>query len=460
MKAFETEGRFWLPEKPNSPSFGRLEWDKDGGTKLSTYGTLVGEQKNLGVKIPVIHGIVENTPHSLGRAITLWNCHLTGRSTSSSDLIREFYRPQIALSGAHLSEERNAEFQATELRFCSMDSWARNYTGFNPNNIIKDRNLTFGFDYKAPPPLVFDCPSTKISIQTIASSKHRQRRYTLEESVVLEVVPFVQMRLSELNDLFVYPLQNFFTFAMNFPVSVERWINYLPEKTGETTQVDVSFSRYHSNSEKKVEGSGCQPLFYLNDVKNRLHDIFSKWLGAANQYRDSFNLYFGGRYNSLPFLDWRFQATLNSLTLFGRAQCPIPGKNAKLQEILTLVGPDNAHFLTQLLDTSLELNAETVLSKLLEEHGGEIEWLYGGPIGTFVTHTQNTIQYLLNRNLADLTTPPQGPELFFLTETLDWLFKLCLLKEIGFTRDERKKILDHNRSAQHIKGWSTRNLGN
>ena len=117
MNVFESDGRFWQPETPNDNLFGRLVWEKDGGTELTTSGMFEEERGDLGASVPIIHGVVENTPHSLGRAVTLWNNSLVGRTISSTGLTRERYRTQVVLSGRHLGDETSVAFKSAELRF-------------------------------------------------------------------------------------------------------------------------------------------------------------------------------------------------------------------------------------------------------------------------------------------------------------------------------------------------------
>ena len=64
MKVFETGGRFWLPASPDEVMPGALRWERDGGSELSISGSLHGD---VGKEHTVIHGLVENTPNSLGR---------------------------------------------------------------------------------------------------------------------------------------------------------------------------------------------------------------------------------------------------------------------------------------------------------------------------------------------------------------------------------------------------------
>jgi len=452
MKAFESDGRFWLPDAPDHQVFGRLVWEEDGGTELTTSGTLDDERGDLGVKFPVIHGVVENTPHSLGRAVTLWNGYLASRRTSSTGLIRERYRVQVTLSGQHLGDEKTVEFKSAELRFSSLGAWTEGFTGLTSLDRTNDQQFTLGCRYSAPEPLAIPCRDATLSIHSMASANERRRQYTIEESIVFQVVPSGPMRLSELNVAFVYPLQNFLTFAMNCPASVEQWVNRLTDESeGEgIPQVEISYRRYFSGSESKEEEAQYGPLFYLQRVKDRLPTILEKWLAAADRLNDMFNLYFGVRYSRRMFLDWQFQTFLHALTLYGRADCAPPIQDNRLRSILRKVGADDAQYVAKLLDTSLLLNAETVLGQLIEEHGSEIEWLFGRSSTAFVGRVLNTFQYLLHRDVHDVFAASQGTELYYLTETLGWLVKLCLLKEVGFPKDERRDLLERNPEARHI----------
>lgn len=452
MTDFESEGQFWLPVNPEQTQVGRLQWKKDGSSELSISGALNRERHDLEEPYPVVHGVVEKTPASFGRAVTLWNSYLVGQTHSSTGLTRARYRPQILLSGLHLEGEDRATFSAAELRYSSLDEWAERFTGLSQPDRVKGGKFIFGCRYETPDKLTMSCRAATLNLHTTATTHQRRRRYEIVESVTLEVLPSSTMRLSELNDQFVYPLQNFFTFAMNHPAALERWVNRVPggDSTEGTDSVDVNYPRYFSGPNPD-EDSSYFPLFYLEHVRDRLQSVFSAWLDASDRLGDALSLYFGVQYSKKMFTDWRFQTILHALTVYGQTHERKQSRDTKLNSILASVEPEEAQYLTKLLATSLLLNAENVLLDLMEAHGSEVEWLFGRPSTAFVARVTNTLHYLMHRDPVNSFAASQGETLYYLTETLGWLMKLCLLKEIGFSKEERKKLIERHQVAQHLR---------
>lgn len=459
MNDFESEGRFWLPTAPDEELIGRLQWEKDGGSELSTSGAFERGEHDLGEQYPVIHGVVENTPNSLGRDVTLWNPRLTGRTHSSTGLTREHYRPHILLSGRHLGAEDDVTFSSAELQYSSLGEWAKRFTGLEQLDRVQGGKFVFGCKYATPDKLTMPCRDVTLHLHTTAASRQRHRRYEIIESVTLEVIPQGSMRLSELNDRFVYPLQNFFTFAMNHPASVERWVNHVSDDAAgeDTNSVDINYPRYFSGLTPDEDGSSYRPLFYLEHVRDRLPSVFAAWLDASVRFKDTFNLYFGVQYSRRMFTDWRFQTILHALTLYGQPRTRKASRDERLNAIFESVGAEDAEYLTKLLTTSLLLNAENVLLDLMEEHGSQIEWLFGRSCTAFVGRVTNTLNYLLHRDPINGFAASQGNRLYYLTETLGWLMKLCLMKEIGFSKDERKQLIERHQVAQlvHVNNRET-----
>jgi hypothetical protein len=453
MKVFETDGRFWLPTAPEEALAGRLQWEKDGGSELVIRGSFKGERNDLGDRYPVILGVVEKTPTSLGSPVTLWNSYLTSRTISSIGLTRERYHAQVLLSGQHLGDENDVTFKSAKLRFSSLDEWAVRFTGLETTDRMQGEKLTFGFRQTNPEVLVIPCGGSTLTLYTKSVSKQKRRHYELEESVILGVQPEQPLRLAEMNDRFVYPLQNFLTFAMNSPASVERWVNHLPgddEGSPDMREVDISYRRHLSGPESAEDSRTFRPLFDLEHIRGRLPHVFDAWLNASVRLRDTFNLYFGVQYIRQLFTDWRFQTILHALTLYGRVGGPRPTRDLRLRAILESIEPENAAYITKLLDTSLLLGSEIVLSELMVEHGSEIEWLFGRPSTAFVERVTNTLHYFMHREVANVFAASRGTELYDLTEILGWLMKLCLMKEIGFSKDERRQLMERQQVAQRI----------
>ena len=250
---------------------------------------------------------------------------------------------------------------------------------------------------------------------------------------------------------------------MNAPASVERWVNHLPNESPEQDDfrdVDVSYRRYFSGPETKKDDSRLRPLFTLGNVAERLPDVFSAWFRACKRFPHAFNLYFGVQYTRKLFTDWRLQTVVHALTLYAQPDGPRPAVDERLQAILEGAGEQNAKYLIRLLSTSMLLNAEAALSALMEEHGAEVEWLFGRSPQAFIGRVTDTLHYLLRRESTDVFAASQGNELYYLTATLGWLMKLCLLKEIGCARDDRKRLIEGNLEAQGIHVFWTRQAVN
>jgi hypothetical protein len=120
--------------------------------------------------------------------------------------------------------------------------------------------------------------------------------------------------------------------------------------------------------------------------------------------------------------------------------------------------------LMQLLHSHPVVSAERALATLMKDHKAEFEPLVvdkDGQARRFVAYVLNTTQYTLTRDGPQSPFASQAADLYWATECIAFLFKISMLKELGFSSDQVLSILSRNPRYIHIRntirpqaGWA------
>ena len=91
-----------------------------------------------------------------------------------------------------------------------------------------------------------------------------------------------------------------------------------------------------------------------------------------------------------------------------------------------------------------------VLRKLVEEHGNVMNPLISHRQDRFVSEVANTLKYVAFREEEMGQAASHGAELYWMMQKLRFLFKSCLMRELGFPTDKVKSLFDRNPLYRHI----------
>jgi hypothetical protein len=454
MKAFECTGQWWLPDDNQHGAAGTLRVSQNGEMRLWLVGAL-GGPAGLGSKsYPVILGWVDKSP--LGAEVTLANCVLGGSSFGPAEKTRENYHAARGLFGAHLTRREEFVFKSASFRIAGLSEWAHAHTGFGPTQFptsLEEKTPLVTYAYCNP--LVAQVPGGRLSLGVSLRRNDRHRERLFEETVSLGADTESAKSADEFNSAFVYPLQNLMTFVCDRPQEVEAFIvrpGEFPE-SAVAGDIHVVGARVQPEEDDDPEPVlHFQMLFTLEDVA--FSDFIGKWLRVTDRFATACNVFFGVQYGPPAFIDMAFPYVVQALYLYhAHRDDGVAGRGeeeGRLKDILASLTPGDADWIVDRLGAKPYPPLHLVLRKLVEEHGDVMNPLISHRQDRFVSEVDNTLKYVVFREEEMGQAASHGADLYWMMQKLRFLFKSCLLRELGFPNDKIKSLFDRNGLYGHV----------
>ena len=456
MKAFDCTGVWWLPAGEKDRLVGTLYVSDTGQLNLKVVGTLSAAGLSATNNIPVILGAVTDCP--LGTKISLTRLFRRSHTSGSSGVEREGYYAHLAYFGDHLDDESDFRFQSVRLKLSGLAEWSHHLSGFADQSVWGGvgENVPL-LHYVMPTSPRADVPSGQILLGFGMSSSSGLGERVFREEVSLSLSLNAAATLYEINDRYVYPLQNFLTLASDSAqevtsLSVGRGVLAWPSGIhviGERIQPNV-------NPEDTKPVHYIHMLFTLQDLGERFPVVMGRWLEMADKYSAAFAIYFGIQYAPLAYLDFTFLGVVQSIALYfmrrqdGQAMRAEEG--CRLKAVLAKLSEAETDWLLKHLGDSPFPPFEDILGVLLQEHGAELDPLISGRRQEFINEVLTMLRYAIHRESTAIAAAKVGSELYSLTETLRFVMKACLLREMGFTDQERVALFGRNRIYDYLRG--------
>ncbi|GEM_PF-2892007 len=448
MKALEYQGLWWLPETPDKKYSGTLRCSETGELRLALMGALVDRSAFLsGEETTIIHGEVFDS--KIGSNVTLRDCFVTNVSgIVGARITRQEFFAHRAFFGAHLSSSTDFEFDSARISYSGLNSWADSLTGFD-----KSPPDPWTISFKHPEPLSGTIPGGWFTLGLACSSGGTRREHQLAEKAGLSLSFAQPVGDSVLQNDFVYPLQNLFTFATNHPNSLAELV---VTRAGNCLEnITVIGPHVFSDDSLAADLLPWQMLFALSDVANRLEQVISRWLEISHRFRQAAAVYFGTQYDPPGYLDLRFPLVVQALSLYHacRNKC---SASIRADDILASVQrecPENAQALRQLLGSHPLVMAERALRDLTGENEKVLAPLVArtGGLEKFVDTSLGMLEYVLSRSAESQWSDSFGREVYWLTERVSFLLKICFLNEIGIIESEQETILQRNERYRFLR---------
>jgi hypothetical protein len=411
----------------------------------------------LGTVIEATEAATSDSSISPGQRVTLRGNHVTRRNYSSSGVATQGLFSHRGFLGGHLIAAEDYAFQSSNLSFSGLASWADSLTGFT-----KKADATFAISWDHPKPLINVPIERGRLLLGVGCSSEGWREQVFKETVSLNAWFESPLLETVLERDVVYSLQNFLTFATDHPNALSKlevrrgsdpaadhWITVIGPRTFDDESVSTGLLRY-------------QMLFALSDVQHRLEDIFRKWMELSRRYAAAVDLYFGLQYRPPEYSDFRFQVITQILALY-YAELRVRG-----EEVPSPVGPlcdavdafrttdasERAETLRTLLDSHPLVSVERALMALGSRH-----WEVFGPLvqeekdtgpERYTAVVVKILRYVLTRREGSVDLPT-GTDYYWRCEQLSFLWKICLLHELGFSSAEQRTLLEHNAKYTHLR---------
>jgi ApeA N-terminal domain 1 len=450
VEAFDTHGVWWLPEASEKKCSGTLSCSETGELRLTVMGGFSEHPSDFERTNAIIFG--EVVDDRLGQQVTLRDCFLTNWTQSSNPTAnRQEFFAHRGFFGGHLASEEDFYFRSAHVSFSGLAAWAHDLSGFARGDD------GFTISWKHPDPIGGVLLGGRFTLGAGCSSSGTWREKRLTEDVGLHLSYTAAIYEADLQLDFVYPLQNLFTFATDRPNALTK----LRVSRGPlpTEQISVVGPKTFTDESAVADLTPWDMLFSLADVTGRVDEVFRLWLDLSKRYSGAFAIYFGNIYRPSGYSDFRFFITIQALSLYQARREGVANSPARTDQLIGRVTEhlpsDLSKTIKSLLDSHPLVAAERALEILTKEHQGAFEPLVTGSNGggseRFVAYALNTLRYVLTNDTSNSLAASTGSELHWLTERIAFLFKIALLKELRFTAEQVRTLLDRNPLYIHIR---------
>ncbi len=466
MQAFDMQGMWWLPEDPGNRCFGTLACNEKGESSLAIIGVFPGVDFHQSERVILGDVVDRRNGRQRGRHVTLRGCILTNASHSSAPIgnSQEFLASRVFL-GEHLVAPSDFSFSRARVSFSGLNMWAHDLSGFE-DKVSPETQVS----WKHPEPISGSIDGAQFALGADCTALNTMRQRRLTESVRLNLTFSEPIREEDLQANYLYPLQNFFSFATDHPNALaELSVSRRPMSAEDITVIGP---RTFADEAEAANVLPFEMLFTLEDVSGRVAEVVRRWFQLSKQHSEAFALYFGGMYRPPGYTDLRLTMIMQVLSLYRAGGWQLPEGfvdiGALTYRAVEAIPDGVRRGITDLLDTHPLVMAARTLTALMVENGKEFEPLLnmggdGGRSG-FVTYALNSLKYLITRRtpfahyVIDETMregpapyASDGAAQYWLTQRLALLLKMSLLRGLGFSPEQIQTIMDRNRLYQHIR---------
>jgi hypothetical protein len=448
------QGLWWLPAQPEHQLPGVLTCEPDDWVKLSLVGGF-GDNPNH-FHADMVAGLIQ------GAWVTLLGCTQARFQFSSPGFESQQLFAQAILRGAAFETPDEVRFDRAVVEFSHLGEWAA-LTGMTETMESEEgRPVSLTVSYRPPEGHTAEIPGGKVTLGfnwTASGNPLRQRQ--IEQRTALTISLDESLPLYPFIDRYVQPLRNLLTLATGVPCTVTQLVVSRRDLTDGVRPVPIRVEL-----PKVFPAPGGRRA---NDILFTLNEFdFSTgipcWLDMADRLEDPCDLLIALRYAPPMHAEYRLLIAVAAAEALHRRLFPRKRPYTKTayreirRSILAAVPAALRPFVKDLLQWANQLKLNARLAELIELAGPSIAGM-APDTGRWSKQVARVRNQLTHWDPEQPAHKLNASQLFWLAEAVGTLVTVCLLRELGFTEDERTKLLANNQGYQHLLGQLRQDLG-
>jgi hypothetical protein len=444
IKEFEYKGIWWIPNNPENKVSGILKFSPEEGTILDLIGSFENDNH-----IEIILGKSYD-----GKDITLYNCFEKERSFNTSGFSKSSVYVGMIFVGAHFHKKKDIKFKELFIHYSHLDEWV-NISGFNIKNGLDEKVI---IEYKCPEPIQVNIKDYKISIyfQPTISSR-LQKEVNIKQKTYIKVESSEEKEYCEYTNI-TYHIQNFLSLGIGEPIypleikgTTEINKKEIIEGKFSYPKVEIFYKLLDISKMTRKEIIPFNMLFTFKDISSRFETFLKTWIEKEELLKPVYNLYFGTLYNSKMYLEHEFLSSIQAIEsyhsrVYGGKYLTDEEYNEIYNSFISFINTiDTKEELKKRLKDYLKYGNEFSLRKrlkeLIEKHQDVVVlFIDKKDQKSFINKVVVTRNYLTHYDKSKEKDIINNYELFILTQKLKLLLEICLLHELGFSKEEIKDI--------------------
>ncbi len=446
---FEKAGYFWLPSAPDEKLPGTVRISDSGEAELEILGIFGGQIKAFDYesKIERINGVIEG-----GKLVTLDKCFYKNKSFSSGGISKSLVHVNFVFVGVQYEDDEDIAFSSFKVAVEGLDEWL-SISGIKVEHDFEAKSASINFKPPDEIPikltedidLIFTFAWTYPSLGNVTEAKISQKAYIkLISKKLLPLQNFISLS---------FKLNNFLCFAIDRTVSITSTTAYsyeLKQKITDDKEYEAPIDIYYPSlpfSQNLPKIQWHTMLFRYHNVAESLQRLLAKWLDAYDRIEPAFNLYFASKTGAHKYIDGKFLSLAQGIETFHRRisnETVMPDKEFK-KVVAALIDacPKNRK---EWLEGKLTYSNELILRTRLKQIVDNFETFFGSNKDrkSFINHIVNTRNYLTHYDINLKSSACRGAQLLYVCMKMECLFQLHFMKEIGFSGEQIKTIVENN----------------
>ena len=355
--------------------------------------------------------------------------------------------------GVHYEDGEEVSFSKIRLSVEGLDEWL-GVSGVELERHNGERGRTIRFS--PPGNIVVSLPDEiKMTFLFEAHCASRFNEATVAQKAFL-VLTSDNLNTFEYWEQLIKRIHNLFRFATDQIVSITSITGYsseiLREINGREFQTDIRmYYRRLPHSEAKAEIKIMQMIFRFRDVSDDVGEIIRRWIEHYDVLEPVFNLYFASRSGLRMFQEHIFLTLVQGLeSLHRRIGSVKSSKDDKVEEVVNEALQSLTEEKRLILKRVVQYRGEINLRKRLKLLMKPFNDLFGAKTRrtSFIHKVVERRNYLTHYDNEGNDNPVVGEELFELSEHLEALFQLEILRLVGMDSERIRRIVSGNDSLK------------
>jgi ApeA N-terminal domain 1 len=438
QEPFELKGVWWLPDQPEKQVAGTVSFDPIEGIVLDSIEGFEVEESEADVrKVDVILGILTD-----GDEVSLHKCNITKLTLPPKTF--SAFRISYLIVGVHLPHHQDLKFKTISVRYHNLDEWASKLYGFDIEREWTNVQAPTTIKIRVPEDLKAKL-NEQYQLKFVVASSFRPCLSPYKE-IVFRLFPSFYIEASEeavLDDFLrtIARLQDFITFGIGEPTHPIE-IQAISEATKHHNPVSIYYDTILPKDTRAVAASNMR--FSLGQIKEQFEEVIQEWFKKAELLEPIYILYFGTLYAPGAYLHQRFLTLVQAVEAYhrrvkGTTDLPEEDHKKRCEAILQSVPEKHQEWVKQKLQHSNEVSLRRRLNMLVDEHLSVLSEHIKKR--DFVNDVVNTRNYLTHYDKSLENKAAKMLQLFCLCEKLKTLIEVCLLSELGFSREKIKSMM-------------------
>lgn len=446
--SFELIGDWWLPEKPERKIHGKLSYDRKKKSVLSLdndYG-----ESEIEVLEKDFHEVILG--NSFGKKLTLTNCFRTKLSfTRIPQDSKEYKKSEYAVSvfyvGKHFSKKEDIKFTHLYVRYSHLEKWLGDR--FFDSDVTENEEGIAEYKLKFTKPKRREIVLTrfKICIDYGFSWTYSQTKPKFDTHPFVSLDFDNEMYIDELYSI-AYHLRNFLSLGVGDRVSIVT----MSGRNGKMEQhesVEIFDNIGKDFSEEKDLQEIWLP-FNFDLISKNPEFYLENWFNLIENLEPLYDLFFGTLYNPQLYPTYQFLSFAQALEsyhsrTFDNNIMPKEQYGEVLKQMLGIIEKIPNEYQNQLMPKAqYDMNRKSLRKKigeLFEKHD-KLFSLFVEKKEEFIDKVVNTRNYYTHYPEELKNKAVDVIEIPLLSQNLQFMLIVILLKEIGFDDEVTKQILN------------------